>query len=252
MERQFTTLKESGIHFQLQLPDESKLQQCRKLVKMLKHVWDFMFAVSSCIDNWKQTPWKKINVEDMETECKRFSKEMRNFEKEMKTLKPYTETEAIIKNLLTSLRAITELQNPAIRERHWIELMHKTKVKFICNVFKLSFIQFMIKHQNTSLIIKLNVIRKYKLELFKTHFEKFYDFSFFNKILTTKNSFTNSKDIRFVTIKIEISITNLKKKLAYLSNSLILSFILSFNFICLKIIVNNFCNIYLCPFRIVR
>jgi dynein heavy chain len=102
---------------------------------MVKHIWDFMYAVSSCIENWKKTAWKKINVDDIETECKRFTKDMRNFDKEMKNLKPFTETDAMIKNLLTSLKAITELQNPAIRERHWVELMQATKVK-IYLIFK--------------------------------------------------------------------------------------------------------------------
>ena len=31
--------------------------------------------------------------------------------------------ENVVKNMLTSLRAVTELQNPAIRERHWQQLM---------------------------------------------------------------------------------------------------------------------------------
>lgn len=33
-----------------------------------------------------------------------------------------------MKNMLTSLRAVGELQNPAIRERHWRQLMNSTKV----------------------------------------------------------------------------------------------------------------------------
>lgn len=128
MEKQIHGLRESSVHFQLTLPEEGKLIFCRKLIRMVKHIWDFHYAVSSCIDDWKMTPWKKINVEDMEVECKKFSKDMRNFDKDMKTLRPYLETEALIKNLLTSLRAIMELQNPAIRERHWTELMLATKV----------------------------------------------------------------------------------------------------------------------------
>jgi dynein heavy chain len=128
MEEMFNNLRESAVHFQLTLPEEARLHICRKLLKMIKNIWDFMFLVQSCIDDWKMTFWKKINVEEMESECKKFTKEMRGFEKEVKVLKPYIETEAMIKNLLTSLRAITELQNPAIRERHWIELMHATKV----------------------------------------------------------------------------------------------------------------------------
>jgi dynein heavy chain, axonemal len=36
--------------------------------------------------------------------------------------------EGTIKNLMTSLRAVTDLQNPAIKDRHWVELMMATKV----------------------------------------------------------------------------------------------------------------------------
>lgn len=36
--------------------------------------------------------------------------------------------ENILKNLITSMRAITELQNPAIRDRHWLELMKVTRL----------------------------------------------------------------------------------------------------------------------------
>lgn len=43
---------------------------------------------------------------------------------------PYMAVEATIKNLMTSLRAVTDLQNPAIKDRHWIELMMATKVCF--------------------------------------------------------------------------------------------------------------------------
>lgn len=40
----------------------------------------------------------------------------------------YINLEATVKNMLTSLRAVGELQNPAIRERHWDQLMRTTKV----------------------------------------------------------------------------------------------------------------------------
>jgi Dynein heavy chain, N-terminal region 2. len=32
--------------------------------------------------------------------------------------------------MIAALKAVTELQNPAIRDRHWEELMSVTKVKF--------------------------------------------------------------------------------------------------------------------------
>jgi dynein heavy chain len=39
--------------------------------------------------------------------------------------------EVTVKNMLTSLRAVGELQNPAIRDRHWQQLVTATKVSFI-------------------------------------------------------------------------------------------------------------------------
>lgn len=64
----------------------------------------------------------------MEQECKKFNKDIRILNKDIRTWNPYVYLEAALKNLVTSLKAITELQNPAIKERHWIELMQATKV----------------------------------------------------------------------------------------------------------------------------
>jgi Dynein heavy chain, N-terminal region 2. len=49
-------------------------------------------------------------------------------DKEMRTWDTYITLEATVKNMLTSLRAVGELQNAAIRERHWQQLMTSTKV----------------------------------------------------------------------------------------------------------------------------
>ena len=38
--------------------------------------------------------------------------------------------ELIVKNMLTSLRAVGELRNPSIRDRHWEQLVTATKVTF--------------------------------------------------------------------------------------------------------------------------
>lgn len=82
--------------------------------------------------------------------CFLFQQEMRTFDKETKMLEPFIETEAMIKNLLTSLRAIIELQNPAIRERHWAELMQATQVGIFFSFFKHLYIQL-----QTNICLKL-------------------------------------------------------------------------------------------------
>lgn len=57
-------------------------------------------------------------------------KELRTLDKDMRLWDPYIYAEKTLKNLMASLRAVTELQNPAIRDRHWLELMKTTNVKF--------------------------------------------------------------------------------------------------------------------------
>lgn len=55
--------------------------------------------------------------------------------------------------MLTSLRAVGELQNPAIRERHWDQLMRSTKVTFLVQtqfVYKLKIVYI---NSNVNIII---------------------------------------------------------------------------------------------------
>lgn len=64
----------------------------------------------------------------MDIECKKFAKDIRLLDKEMRVWDTFINLESTVKNMLTSLRAVGELQNPAIRERHWNQLMNSTKV----------------------------------------------------------------------------------------------------------------------------
>ncbi|KAK6170907.1 hypothetical protein SNE40_019193 [Patella caerulea] len=131
MERNMATLMESAGLFEVNVPDFKQLKQCRKEIKLLKTLWDYVIIVKSSIDDWKTTPWKEINVEQMDMDCKKFAKDIRMLDKEMRAWDSYMGVENMVKNMLTSLRAVGELQNPAIRERHWQQLMAATKVRFM-------------------------------------------------------------------------------------------------------------------------
>ena len=77
---------------------------------------------------WKTTLWSDINVENMELECKKFVKDIRTLDKEMRAWDAFSGMESSVKNMVTSLRAVGELQNQAIRDRHWEQLMQATQV----------------------------------------------------------------------------------------------------------------------------
>ena len=74
-------------------------------------------------------------MEQMDLDCKKFAKDIRSLDKEMRAWDAYLGLESTVKNMLTSLRAVSELQNPAIRDRHWQQLMAATKVSWMLLIF---------------------------------------------------------------------------------------------------------------------
>ncbi|XP_028263973.1 dynein axonemal heavy chain 9 isoform X2 [Parambassis ranga] len=124
------SLVESASLFEVTVSEYKQLRQCRREVGLLKELWDMINVVESSMAAWKTTKWREIQVEDMELECKRFSKEIRGQDKEVRAWDAFTGLDSRVKNLLTSLRAVADLQNPAIRARHWHQLMAATGVRF--------------------------------------------------------------------------------------------------------------------------
>ncbi|CAD7668337.1 unnamed protein product [Nyctereutes procyonoides] len=130
MESTMEALCKSGSLFEVTVPDYRQLKACHKEVRLLKELWDMIVMVNTSIDHWKTTQWKNINVEQMDIDCKKFAKDVRSLDKEMKSWDAFIGLDNTVKNMITSLRAVSELQNPAIRDRHWQQLMQATQVKF--------------------------------------------------------------------------------------------------------------------------
>ncbi|XP_061150392.1 dynein axonemal heavy chain 11 [Syngnathus typhle] len=131
MEAEMKVLQDTADLFEVSFPDYKQLRQCRSDIILVKAVWDMVIFVKSSIEDWTKTPWKEINVEQMDMELRRFAKEMKMLDKDARLWDVYVGLESTVKNLLTSLRAVNELQNSAVRERHWQQLMNTTKVTFV-------------------------------------------------------------------------------------------------------------------------
>ncbi|XP_062448100.1 dynein axonemal heavy chain 9 [Rhea pennata] len=131
MESAMTSIYESAGLFEVMVPDYKQLKQCRKEMCLLKELWDMISVVNSSLGAWQNTKWVDINVENMDLECKKFAREIRNLDKEMRAWDAFIGLDSKVKNMLTALKAVAELQNPAIRERHWNQLMQTMGVKFV-------------------------------------------------------------------------------------------------------------------------
>ncbi|NXE96762.1 DYH17 protein, partial [Menura novaehollandiae] len=130
MEKDMTALATSAGLFEVSVPEYRQLKTCRRELRLLKELWDMVSLVNLSIDTWKTTRWNELNIEDMDIECKKFAKDIRSLDKEVKSWDAFTGLDSNMKNMMTSLRAVSELQNPAIRDRHWQELVQTAKVEF--------------------------------------------------------------------------------------------------------------------------
>lgn len=129
LEHQAKNLDAPVLLFSIEPPDCSAIEKCRRESVLLKLLWDFAYSIQHSIDAWKLSPWKSIDIESMDAECKEFGRQLRMLDKDARSWDPYIKAEADLKNLMTSLRAVNELQNPALRERHWLELKRLTKIQ---------------------------------------------------------------------------------------------------------------------------
>lgn len=130
MESTMASISESASLLEVTIPDYKQLRQCRKEACQLKELWDTIGMVTSSIHAWETTTWMDINVEAMDLEFRWFARHIRNLDKEVRAWDAFTGLESTILNTLTSLRAVAKLQNPAMRMRHWRQLMQATGVTF--------------------------------------------------------------------------------------------------------------------------
>ncbi|XP_076749810.1 dynein beta chain, ciliary-like [Xylocopa sonorina] len=124
-------LNDQTVIFEQEMPQFKVIKQIQKEMQLLKILWDYVNVIGTSLNEWKKTTWKKLDIEWMDQECKKLLKELRHLDKDVRPWKLYVNVEAQVKNMMASLRAVSELQNPAIRDRHWRELMAETKVTFI-------------------------------------------------------------------------------------------------------------------------
>ncbi|XP_025160705.1 dynein beta chain, ciliary-like [Harpegnathos saltator] len=130
LEQKLDELYNQANIFEQQVPEFKQIKLARRELRLLKNLWDYVNIVTSSLDEWKTTYWNKIDVEGMDQECKKLIRELRQLDKEARAWDLYTHVEAQVRNMMSSLRTVSELQNPAIRGRHWQQLMAETRVRF--------------------------------------------------------------------------------------------------------------------------
>lgn len=76
-EEELKALHDQANIFEQQVTEFKQIKLARRELKLLKNLWDYVNIVTSSLDEWKTTFWKKIDVEGMDQECKKLIRELR-------------------------------------------------------------------------------------------------------------------------------------------------------------------------------
>ncbi|XP_034030917.1 dynein heavy chain 11, axonemal [Thalassophryne amazonica] len=131
MEKEVEDLRQATNLFDLTSPEYRDIKFCRQEITVLKELWDIVVFVRSSVQTWAVAKWRQVNVDQMDAELRVFIKDMHKLDKDAQLWDVYSELDLYIKNLLTSLQAVSQLQNRAVREHHWMQLITTIQVDFM-------------------------------------------------------------------------------------------------------------------------
>ncbi|KAL0479463.1 dynein beta chain [Acrasis kona] len=135
-QKRLSDMEKEAVHFRLlqQLfelsPMEFKqLKTCREEIIMLKTLWDMSSHVLALFADWMKTSFKRVDVDTLVEETKLLKKIIGAFNANMKAWDSYTGLFNTVNNMLTSLPLVQDLRSPAMRTRHWDQLLEETHKK---------------------------------------------------------------------------------------------------------------------------
>ncbi|VDP78001.1 unnamed protein product [Echinostoma caproni] len=127
IEEGVTEMQTSAKAFEVRdIPTYMDLKSMRREMKVTKRVWDYINMFRSYVTAWKTSKWKEIDFGAIDEVIREISMEIRSMDKEVRQWPMFQGLEAELKDLNASVTAVRDLQNPAVKERHWIELMTDT------------------------------------------------------------------------------------------------------------------------------
>uniref|UniRef100_A0A3P9GZT6 Dynein, axonemal, heavy chain 11 n=1 Tax=Oryzias latipes TaxID=8090 RepID=A0A3P9GZT6_ORYLA len=130
MEREKVQLQESSNLLDVTISDFRDIKQCRREITILRDLWDKVLFFQERVKTWSIIKWRQINVDQIDAEVRKFARDLQKLDKDARTWDVYTGLELHVRNMQTLLRVVSQLQNLAVRERHWVQLTPELKISF--------------------------------------------------------------------------------------------------------------------------
>lgn len=124
-------LKECQDLFDLYVMDYVHLTRCAEELEHLKALWDMVAYVFFIFRDWRATKWEVIDTEMLAEKTKALGKEIKTLNKAARTYDVYKSLDDMVKAMAVALPLVSDLHDPAMRDRHWKQLMKATGKNFV-------------------------------------------------------------------------------------------------------------------------
>ncbi|CUG51588.1 dynein heavy chain, putative [Bodo saltans] len=123
LENESVTYGELETLFELARSDFKELRESRHELFLAKQVWDLVNHVNLSFEDWMTSTFVDVDVEGFLDEIRRMVKQLKGQPMQAKQWQLYKGLEDEVANMNKSLPLCAELRTPAMRPRHWDELL---------------------------------------------------------------------------------------------------------------------------------
>jgi dynein heavy chain len=101
-----------------------------EILKEYRALWECVKNIMNVIDDARRITWAALDPESFEDSAKSLVQSLRRLSKNVKSSDSFKGADKLVKEFLSTCPLIISLRSPAMRERHWRELMDVVKREF--------------------------------------------------------------------------------------------------------------------------
>ena len=119
--------------FNIPMQPFPEMQAAEKDMRTLETIFKFYNDIQAQIQAWSKGLWADLRIQSLTAGVDQFFLQLKKLPKDCQGLPPYRKLEELLNNFKDSLPLITDLKSPAMRDRHWKQLMQVTEQTFEMN-----------------------------------------------------------------------------------------------------------------------
>ena len=128
IEEEFKRVCAAKKALELDVSDESRLENIKEEILGLKQVWSSIGTVWDRLQDIKETPWSAIVPRKMRRDLDTLLKQLREMPSSVRQYEAYESIQDLIKKIKKGMGVIVELKMEAMKDRHWRQVLKILKI----------------------------------------------------------------------------------------------------------------------------